>query len=141
MNAEQARALALQSLASDYLLRAAFLQRAADHQLTSIKAVYGDEKSQVEKKADEQDPKNSEGDQPSEGAGGSFIPVNSDAPAWERLISHTLLPREIIPLIETIFTSEDEVKMILDLGGHSAQAFVNAIHEVCFAFFPSRGTI
>ena len=138
MNAEQARVLSLQSLAADYRFRTALLQRAADHQLTSmrVKAVSGDEK-----KADEQDPKNSEGDQPSEGARGSFIPANSDAPAWERLISPALLPREIIPLIETIFTSEDEVKMILDLGEHNAQAFINMIHEVCFAFFASRGTI
>ena len=59
-------------------------------------------------------------------------------PAWKRLINPTLLPRQVIALIKAIFMSEDEVKMIFDLREYEAQTFVNAIHKVCFALFPSR---
>lgn len=58
------------------------------------------------------------------------ILVDSSTPAWKRLISYTLLPHEIISLIETIFTSKDEVKAICDLRGDDAQTFINVIHEV-----------
>ena len=80
--------------------------------------------------------------QPEEGMGTttphSFILADSDPPAWKRLINPTLLPHEVINLVEAIFMSEDEVKMIFDLREYEAQTFVNAIHEVCFALFPSR---
>lgn len=72
-------------------------------------------------------------------APGSFIPANSDAPAWKRLISPTLFPHEVIPTIEAIFTSEDEVKMIFGLRADDAQSFVDAIHGVRFVFLLSRG--
>jgi len=57
-------------------------------------------------------------------------PVDFDAPACKRLISRTLLPHEMISLIETIFASKDEVKMIRGLRGIDAQTFIDVIHEV-----------
>jgi len=57
-------------------------------------------------------------------------PVDFDAPACKRLISHTLLPHEVISLIETIFASKDEVKTIRGLRGVDAQTFIDVIHEV-----------
>ena len=68
----------------------------------------------------------------------SSKPVKSDTPAWERLIRHTLLPHEIISLIEAIFTSKEEVKMLSDLRGDDAQTFINVIHEVSFVPLPSK---
>jgi len=38
--------------------------------------------------------------------------------------------QEIIPLIETTFTSQDEAKMINDLRGDEAQAFIDMLHKV-----------
>ena len=75
------------------------------------------------------------------GAPGSSIVTESDTPAWKRLISRSLLPFEVISLIEAVFTSKDEVKMICDLRGDDAQTFINTIHEVRIVFFPSGGTI
>jgi hypothetical protein len=72
---------------------------------------------------------------------GPSVPVDSDVPAWKRLIIHTLLPHETISLIEEIFTSKDEVDMICDLLGDDAQTFINTIHEVRTVFIPSRTTI
>jgi hypothetical protein len=66
---------------------------------------------------------------------------DSDIPAWKRLISRTLLPLEVISLIEAIFTNKDEVKAICDLGGDDAQTFINTIHEVRKLTFSSRGII
>ena len=63
-------------------------------------------------------------------APGSFIPADSGTPAWKRLIRYALLPHDVISLIETIFTNEDEVKMIFDLHADDAQPFINAIHKV-----------
>lgn len=74
-------------------------------------------------------------------APGLFILTDPNTPAWKRLINHGLLPHEVVSLVETIFTSEDEVKMIFDLSADDAQSFINAIHRVCFTFFPFRGTI
>ena len=71
----------------------------------------------------------------------SFIPADSDTPAWRCLISRALLPHEVIHLIEAIFSNEDEVKMIFGLSVDDSQSFVNAIHEVRFAFFPSGDKI
>lgn len=73
-------------------------------------------------------------------APGPPTPADSDTLAWKRLISHASLPNEVISLIGEIFTSKDEIKMICDLRGDDAQTFINVIHEVCFAFFPSRNT-
>ena len=74
-------------------------------------------------------------------APGSFIPADSGAPAWKRLIRHALLPHEVISLINIIFTNEDEVKMIFDLRADDAQPFINAIHKVYFTFSLCRGII
>ena len=71
----------------------------------------------------------------------SFIPAGSDTPAWRCLISRALLPYEVIHLIEAIFTSEDEVKMIFGLSVDESQPFVDAIHEVRFTFLPSGDKI
>ena len=72
---------------------------------------------------------------------GSSIHVDS-APAWTRLVSQAdLLPHEVISLIEAIFKSEDEIKMIRGLHGDDAQTFIDTIYRVCFTFFPSRSTI
>lgn len=71
-------------------------------------------------------------------APGPSIPVDSDTPAWKRLIGYSLFTHEVNSLIEAIFTSKDEVKLIGDLRGDDAQTFINVIHEVCFAF-PLQG--
>jgi len=62
----------------------------------------------------------------------SSIIVDPDAPACKRLISKAFFPHEVTSLIETIFTSKDQVKMIGDLRGDDAQAFIDVIHKVCF---------
>ena len=72
----------------------------------------------------------------------SSDPVDLDTSACKRLISRaSLLPYDIIPLIEAIFTSKDEAKMIGDLRGDDAQTFVDVVHEVFSVFFHLRGTI
>ena len=70
-------------------------------------------------------------------AQGSPIPVESHKPAWERLISHGLLPQEATSLIEEILTSKDEVNLIRDLRGDDAQTFIDALDKVYLVFFPS----
>jgi hypothetical protein len=70
-------------------------------------------------------------------APGSSNPVGYDSPAWKRLIGCAFLPHEVIALIEAVFTSKDEVKMICDLRGDDAQIFINKIHEVCSLFLPN----
>jgi hypothetical protein len=64
----------------------------------------------------------------------------SDIPAWKRLITHAFFQYEVVPLIEAIFTSRDEVKVVCDLDGDDAQIFVNVIHEVGFLLFLSQTT-
>lgn len=61
---------------------------------------------------------------------GSSIPVDSIAPACKRLTSHNFFPHEVIPLIEAIFTSQNESKAIGRLRGDDAQTFIDVIHEV-----------
>ena len=61
--------------------------------------------------------------------------VDIKAPACRRLISHTFSQHEVVSLIEAIFTSPDEVKMIGCLRGDDAQTFVDAINEVCLFSF------
>ena len=70
----------------------------------------------------------------------SSVTADSEAPAWKRLISLTLLPHEIISLIEVIFASRDEVQAICVLHGDDAQTFIDVIHGVCFLFLPSSDT-
>ena len=64
--------------------------------------------------------------------------VDSDIPAWKRLISHALLPHEIVPLIETIIMNKHEVREVCGLRGDDAQIFINVIHEVYLHSFPPR---
>ena len=64
-----------------------------------------------------------------------------DAPACTSLIRRTFSPPEVISLIEAIFTSKDEVKMLRNLRGDDAQTFVNVISEVRPALFPFSGTV
>jgi len=70
-------------------------------------------------------------------------PVDLHAPACRRLINRAFSEDEVIPLLETIFTSQDEVKMIGYLCGDDAQAFIDAIDAVRphSPSFPSRGLI
>jgi len=54
----------------------------------------------------------------------------SEAPAWERLISHTPATHEHISLIKTVFSDPNQVKTVRRLSGDDAQTFVNVIDEV-----------
>jgi hypothetical protein len=56
--------------------------------------------------------------------------VDSDVSACKRLISHAYPPQEVISLIEAVFKSKDEIKMISDLRGDDAQTFIDVIHKV-----------
>ena len=67
--------------------------------------------------------------------------IHLRAPACERLISHTLSQDEVIPLIEAIFTSQDEVNMIDHLHGDNAQTFIDVVHEVRFPSLRSRDPV
>ena len=68
--------------------------------------------------------------------------VDLGAPACKRLITRTFSPQEVTSLIEAIFVSEDEVKMVRDLRGDDAQTFIDVIHEVrSVLFFPRHSLI
>lgn len=67
--------------------------------------------------------------------------VNLDAPACKRLISRTFSPPEVISIIEAIFMSKDEVKMIRNLCGDDAQNFIDVMHEVRPAIFHFSGAV
>jgi len=73
----------------------------------------------------------------------SSILLDLDAPACKRLTSRAFSPHEVIPLIEAIFTNQNEVKMIGFLRGDEAQTFIDVIHEVRLRHpsFPRRGLI
>ncbi|KAF9645530.1 hypothetical protein BDM02DRAFT_497170 [Thelephora ganbajun] len=64
--------------------------------------------------------------------------VDLDTPACTRLISNALSPHEVIPLIEAIFTSKDEIRMIRDLRRDDAQTFIDVIYKVRSAIYPSE---
>jgi len=57
--------------------------------------------------------------------------VNVGTSACKRLIGRAFSPQEVTSLIEAIFMSEDEVKMVRDLREDDAQTFIDVIHEVC----------
>ena len=64
-------------------------------------------------------------------------PVGLDIPACKRLISRTFSPQEVTSLIEAVFVSKDEVKMVRDLRGDDAQTLIDVIHGVrSILFFP-----
>lgn len=73
----------------------------------------------------------------------SSILVDLDAPACKRITSGAISPDEVIPLIEAIFTNQNEVKMIGYLRGDDAQTFIDVIHEVRLRHpsFPRRTLI
>ena len=58
--------------------------------------------------------------------------VDLGVPACRRLISHPSSPREVISLIEAVFTSEEEIKIVRDFRGDDAQSFIDVVHEVRF---------
>ena len=57
--------------------------------------------------------------------------INLDASACKRLIRRAFSPQEVTSLIEAIFVSEDEAKIVRDLREDDAQTFIDVIHEVC----------
>ena len=60
--------------------------------------------------------------------------VDPEQSACRRLISCAFIPREIIPLIEAIFTSDAETDVIGDLRGEDAQTFIDLVHGVRLQF-------
>lgn len=58
--------------------------------------------------------------------------LDFETPACRRLISRAFSSREVTSLIETIFMSKDEVKMLGDLHGEAAQTLIDVVHEVRF---------
>jgi len=73
----------------------------------------------------------------------SSILVDLEAPACRRLISHAFSPHEVVTVIEEIFTSRDEVKIVGTFRRDEAQAFIDVIHEVSLhtPSFPSLGSV
>jgi hypothetical protein len=71
----------------------------------------------------------------------SSIFIDLHAPACRRIIGRSFFPHEVISLIEAIFTSRDEVKMIGYLRGGDAQTFIDVIHGVRSALLHFRGTV
>lgn len=59
--------------------------------------------------------------------------LNSDCPAYKRLISGNFSQTELISLLEATFTSQDEARVIDDLCGDDAQAFIDVVDEVRLA--------
>ena len=60
----------------------------------------------------------------------SPILVDPNVSACKRLINHAYLSHEVIPLIEAVFKSKDEINMLGHLRGDDAQTFVDVIHKV-----------
>ncbi|KAF9642184.1 kinase-like protein [Thelephora ganbajun] len=58
------------------------------------------------------------------------IPIDLGAPARRRPTNRSLLPGEVIPLIEAITTGKDGVRLTDCLCGDTAQTFVNVVHEI-----------
>jgi len=54
----------------------------------------------------------------------------SDPPVWKRLIGCSLSKDERITLISSIFTNNDETKVVGHLSGDDAQTFVDVVDEV-----------
>ncbi|KAF9645415.1 kinase-like protein [Thelephora ganbajun] len=64
------------------------------------------------------------------------ILLTPDIPTWKRLITQALPTDERISLITTIFSDDDQVKMVENLIGNDAQTFVDAIDEVLDTLTP-----
>ena len=65
-------------------------------------------------------------------------PANRNPPACIQLISHAFSSHEVISLVEAIFTSKEEIKMIRDLRGEAAQTLIDVVHKVCLHSFISK---
>ena len=63
----------------------------------------------------------------------SPLDINSDRPAYERLISRNFAQTEITSLLEAAFTSNHEACAIDALRGDDAQTFVEVVDEVRLA--------
>ena len=63
----------------------------------------------------------------------STLILHDDA-ACGRLISHTFSLHELPPLIEAMFSSEDEDRTIRSLPVSDAQTLINTMDEACFTF-------
>jgi hypothetical protein len=55
--------------------------------------------------------------------------MRSDFPTWKRLINNTLAVHENISLITMIFSDRNQVRMVGNLSGDNAQAFVDKIDK------------
>ncbi|KAF9644321.1 kinase-like protein [Thelephora ganbajun] len=62
--------------------------------------------------------------------------LNSENPAWRRLISTTLDTNGRTPLITTIFSDRDQIEMVEHLSGDDAQRFIDVTHEVLDTLAP-----
>lgn len=68
--------------------------------------------------------------------------LDYDNSACKRLISGDHSQRQVIELLEKIFTNKDEIKTIGYLRAHEAQAFIDVLDEVYSTPpFPRRGLI
>ena len=56
--------------------------------------------------------------------------VDLEASACRRLIDRTFSPHELIPLIEEIFASKQEIMSFAWFGRDAVQTFVDVVHEV-----------
>lgn len=56
--------------------------------------------------------------------------LDSDTAACKRLIAHELSQTEVIPLIEKMFNSQNEVKMIGGFHGDDARTFIDVMDKV-----------
>ena len=56
--------------------------------------------------------------------------VDLEASACRRLIDRTFAPHELIPLIEEIFTSKQEIMSFAWFSRDAVQTFVDVVHEV-----------
>ena len=56
--------------------------------------------------------------------------AHSDTPAWERLTSYPLSAHERTSLITSIFSDRTQLKVVRNLLGDDAQAFIDVVDEV-----------
>ena len=55
----------------------------------------------------------------------------SNTPVWKQLISNTLTMDEHVAVIATVFSDDNQVKMVKNLSLHDAQAFIDIMDKVC----------
>ena len=65
----------------------------------------------------------------------------SEPARLKRSARHIFFPHGLIPRIEAILTSKDGVKMVDDLLGDDAQAFIDVMHEVRSPLLHIGGTV